>query len=343
MACGGEPHIQEQAEACPELRCARTVGGGETRVMGVRGFAVLFLMVGGLEGAALAQTPMSAAVPADMAHDTGHDAGYTVTRDITYTTGANGSLQADAYIPDGAGPFPGIVFIHGGGWKNGNRSQMVKLIEALAADGYVGFTIEYDVDPVPFPASFHESLAAVRYLRTHAAEFHLDAAHIAVAGSSAGGELAALVALDPSGVALGDAQTDHRQKGVHDADVQAAMILNGALDLTDLGKGPEPTSVTSYLGGTCAAMMQACNDASPVKQVHAGAPPFYVGHGTVDQSVPFAEAVAFTDALKAAQVPVKFFQAQGGKHTYWADPRFFADNLAGMKAFLDEHLRGVSK
>ncbi len=289
---------------------------------------VFFLMCGA--SAAVAQAAATTDIPPDAA--------YTVTRDITYITGANGPLQADAYIPKGAGPFPGIVFIHGGGWLNGNRTQMVKLIEALAADGYVGFTIEYDVDPVHFPASFHESLAAVRYFRAHAGEFHLDAAHVAVAGSSAGGELAALVALNPQGTRLGEAPDPQGQNAAAGANVQAALILNGALDLTH-GGGSE--SVTAYLGGTCAAMAQACKDASPQFHVHAGAPPFYVGHGTVDQSVPFEEAVAFTNALKAANVPVKFFQAQDGKHTYWADPRFYADNLAGMKAFLDEHLRGA--
>jgi acetyl esterase/lipase len=296
--------------------------------------AGIFLLMAGA-GVATSQTPVSTDTPADAA--------YTVTRDVTYTTGANGPLQADVYVPKGAGPFPGIVFIHGGGWLNGNRSQMVKLIEALATDGYVGFTIEYDVDPVHFPASFHESLAAVKYFRAHAGEFHLDAAHVAVAGSSAGGELAALVALDPEGTPLDEApkhqgQSGEGKIGARGAEVQAALILNGALDLTH-GGGSE--SVTAYLGGTCTAMAQVCKDASPQFHVHTGAPPFYVGHGTVDQSVPFDEAVAFTDALKAAHVPVKFFQAQDGKHTYWADPRFYADNLAGMKAFLDEHLRGA--
>lgn len=292
--------------------------------------AALLLLSGGVRIAAAQETAGPAA-----------DEHYTVVRDVTYTAGANGPLQADAYIPKGPGPFPGVVFIHGGGWKNGNRSQMVKLIEALAEDGYVGFTIEYDVNPVHFPNSFHESLAAVKYFRAHAGEFHLDPAHIAVAGSSAGGELAALVALNPEGEQLGDVHEQHRQMPARGAVVQAALILNGALDLTDLGNGAGSASVTAYLGGACAAMMNACKDASPVFHVHPGAPPFYVGHGTVDQSVPFAEAVAFTNALKAAQVPVKFFQAQDGKHTYWADPRFYADNLVGMKAFLDEHLRGM--
>lgn len=274
--------------------------------------------------------------------DSNAGANYTVTRDVTYTTGANGPLQADVYIPSGAGVFPGIVFIHGGGWKNGNRNQMVKLIKALAEDGYVGFTIEYDVDPVPFPASFHESLAAVKYFRAHAAEFHLDPTRVAVAGSSAGGELAALVALDPDGAPLGSGSKPLRKHHKHAAaPVQAAFILNGVLDLTAVNDSSGSAMVTAYLGDTCAARMETCKDASPVFHVHAGAPPFYVGHGTVDQTVPFAQAVAFTDALKAAQVPVKFFQAQGGRHTYWADPRFFADNLEGMKAFLAEYLRST--
>jgi len=270
------------------------------------------------------------------------DHAYTVTSDITYTAGAQGPLKADVYIPKGTGPFPGIVFIHGGGWKNGNRSQMIKLIQALAEYGYVGFTIEYDVDPVHFPASFHESLAAVKFFREHAAEYRLDPAHVAVAGSSAGGELAALVGLDPDGAAFDNAPAAQDLGLASTTRVQAALILNGVLDLTAQDE-TQSTSVADYLGGTCVARPHDCKDASPLFHVHAGAPPFYVGHGTVDQMVPFSEAVAFTSALKAANVPVVFFQAKDGKHTFWADPRFYADNLDGMKAFLDQHLRAGGK
>lgn len=266
---------------------------------------------------------------------------FTVTSDVTYATGAVGPLKADVYIPHGKGPFPGIVFIHGGGWKNGDRHQMIKLIKALAEDGYVGFTIEYDVAPVHFPASFHESLAAVRFFRAHAAEYRLDPARIAVAGSSAGGELAALVALDPEGMTFDSVPSAEEKKLGSLSRVQAAVILNGVLDLTSQDETLS-TSVADYLGGACAARSRDCKDASPLFHVRTGAPPFYVGHGTVDQMVPFTEAVAFTNALKAARVPVKFYPAEGGKHTYWADPRFYAANLEGIKEFLGEHLKGTS-
>jgi acetyl esterase/lipase len=281
-------------------------------------------------------------LPAQMGERFPVEKGFTVTSDVTYTNGAVGPLKADVYVPNGKGPFPGIVFIHGGGWVNGNRYQMLKLIEALAEDGYVGFTIEYDVNPVHFPASFHESLAAVKFFRDHAAEYRLDPSRVAVAGSSAGGELAALVALNPEGAPLGSAPA---KKGSA-AGVQAAVILNGVLDLTrtkenadPAAPGSTPASVTGYLGGNCASLPEVCRDASPLYHVHAGAPPFYVGHGTVDQLVPFAEAVAFTSALKSAHVPVQFFQAEKGKHTYWADPRFYAENLEAIKRFLALHLR----
>jgi acetyl esterase/lipase len=257
---------------------------------------------------------------------------FTVTSDVTYTNGAQGPLRADVYIPSGTGVHPGIVFIHGGGWVSGNRSQMMKVIKALADAGYVGFTIDYDLGKSSFPGALNESLAAVKFFRAHAAEYHLDPFRIAVAGSSAGGELAALV-----GLAKGDPASQ----------VEAAVIFNGALDLTAAaplspsadGKAPPPSDITIYLGGECAALMDACRAASPQFQIHAGAPPFFVGHGDLDQSVPFAEAVAFTKTLEAANVPVVFFQANGGKHTYWADPRFYAPNLEAVKTFLAQHLK----
>jgi len=255
----------------------------------------------------------------------------SVRSGIVYAQGAVGPLLADAYIPAGKGPFPGILFIHGGGWINGDRNQMVKLIRTLAERGYVGFTIDYDVAPVTYPKSFQESLLALEYFRGHAKELHLDPARVAVAGSSAGGELAALVALNPGGVTMpGIVPVVATQP------VQAAVILNGVLDLTAFGD--KSNLVTGYLGGPCTSLTDACRDASPQYHVHAGAPPFYVGHGTADQTVPFAQAEAFVAALNAVKVPAKLFTATGGPHTYWIKPEFYTKNLEAISSFLAEAL-----
>jgi pectinesterase len=278
-------------------------------------------------GVATAQTSAPATSP-----------GYTVVREVHYINGPNGALGADVYVPDGAGPFPGILYIHGGGWKSGDRSQMVKLITALAAKGYVGFTIDYDLSPgVHYPVAFHESLAGLKYFRAHAAEYKLDAGRVAVAGSSAGGELTGLVALNPGGAAPGE-KADPR---ISASPVQAALILNGVLDLS--AQDTKSTSVPDYLGGTCAQRPEACKDASPIAHVHAGAPPIYVGHGNADESVPFHEAEEFTAALKKAGVTVQFFVAEGGPHTYWGKPKYFDDNLKAMEDFLAQALGPKSK
>lgn len=243
---------------------------------------------------------------------------------IPYTQGVHAPLLADAYLPAGPGPFPAILYIHGGGWIDGNRNQMLKVITPLTEAGYVGFTIEYDLDPDPYPTSFLECLAAVRYMRTHAAELHIDPERIAVMGSSAGGELAALVALNPAGPAGTPSQEPT-------ANVQAAVLLDAVLDLPALGDKTE--MVTRYLGGTCSTHAAACEDASPTNHVRAGAPPIFVGQGTADAVVPYAHAKAFVDKLRAANVPVTFYEAPGGSHIYWFD-QFFEPNLSAMKQFL---------
>ncbi|MFC6644429.1 alpha/beta hydrolase fold domain-containing protein [Granulicella cerasi] len=255
---------------------------------------------------------------------------------VVYAQGVHGPLLADAYVPNGKGPFPGVLFIHGGGWKTGDRNQMNKLIRDTTNAGFSSFTIEYDMDPVLFPHSLNESLAALEYFRSHAKEFKLDPTRIAVAGSSAGGELAALVALSPQPRAV-----DGQPAGAPIAPVQAAVILNGVLDLRALGD--KSGMVTEYLGGHCTEKPEACKDASPVEHVHAGAPPFYVGHGTADQTVPYSQAEAFTAALYAAKVPVQFYGAQNGPHTYWMRPEFYAGNTTSILQFLQTALKSTTK
>jgi acetyl esterase/lipase len=234
-----------------------------------------------------------------------------VTEDIVYTTGQ----LADVYEPSGNGLFPAIVYIHGGSWRSGSKKDFHRLATDLAAKGYVGLAINYNVHSHSWPTSYEQSLAAVRFIQTHAAEYHVDPTKVIVLGTSAGGELAALVALK------------HREPSV--PPVAAAVILNGVYNLA-----ANVYVINRYLGAHCDKAPDDCKAASPLMQVQSGEPPFFVGHGTSDHLVPYSQAKIFSDALHNAGDMVTLYSAKGGGHSYWEKKAFYDENLAAVEKFL---------
>ena len=260
---------------------------------------------------ALAQAPVSPAI--------------TVTRDILYTTDRTGNYSADLYTPAGPGPFPAIVMIHGGSWRSGHKTELKRLANDLAAHGYVCFSIDYDTHPRSFPYSWQESRAAVAFVRAHAAAYGVDPDRIATLGTSAGGQLAALLAVAPRGPAV--PQGSNAPAG--EIAVQAAVLFNGGYDAR-----PSAWVLRRYLGGRCAKIPQICADASPDTHVVPGAPPVYVGHGTHDGIIPYSQATDFIALLQKAGDPVTPFAATGGGHSYWRAHKWYTPNLAAAEAFL---------
>ena len=249
----------------------------------------------------------------------------TSTHDITYATDTAGTQRGDLYQPVGAGPFPAIVYLHGGSWRSGDKSGFDRLGMDLARQGYAGFAINYDLRPQSFPLSWEEARTAVRFVRTHAAAYHIDPDRIVIAGTSAGGELAALVALAPDGPAMPEGLTNEGTA----VNVSAAIVLNGVFDLC-----VHAGVIKRYLGNDSSTREAVCKDASPLSHIHANAPPFFVGHGTADHVVPFRAAQIFIAALQTAHVPVTTFVAQNGPHMYWTKKSFYPQNLAAVEKFL---------
>jgi beta-glucosidase len=249
---------------------------------------------------------------------------FTVLPGIQYGMGVSGPLKGDMYIPRRAGrQFPAVLMIHGGGWRSGDRMQMAKIARDLARKDYVVFSIDYDLVPTQFPVALDQCLEALRFLNERANEYQLDAARIAVMGSSAGGELAALMAL---GTPVPGTQP-----------LRAAVVFNGVLDLQALGD--QSGMVTDYLGGPCTHRLDACRQASPLYQVKTGGRlSFFVGHGTADAVVPYTQAEQFVSALRKNGWPVTTFVAEGGPHTYWGQPEFYEKNLASVLKFLADAL-----
>jgi acetyl esterase/lipase len=242
---------------------------------------------------------------------------------IAYTTDAAGTHSGDLYQPQGSGPFAAVVFLHGGAWRSGSRHEFKRMGLDLAQQGYVSFAIDYDLKAGSFPLSWNEARAAVRFLRDHAAEYHVDPKRIVISGTSAGGELASLVALAPEGPA-----SEHGADAAANA-VSGAVIFNGVYDLCF-----PAWVIKRYLGGNCSARKDITTDASPVHHLHAGAPPFFVGHGTRDHVVPYLAAEMFVADLRRTGIPVTPFIAEGGPHMYWTKGRYYSQNLAAVETFL---------
>ncbi len=273
-----------------------------------------------------------------------------MTHNIPYTTDRTGNYRADLYEPSTPGPHPGIVLIHGGSWRSGHKTELRRLGNDLAADGYTCFSIDYDTHPRSFPVSWQESRTGVAFFRDHATEYGVDPYRIAVLGTSAGGQLAALVALAPQGPA--EAAAGMHAPGLTgvggpspintaglpsapEVKVAAAVLFNGGYDLH-----PRAYLLRRYLGGPCDQIPAVCNDASPDNHIHPDAPPIFVGHGTHDHLIPYSQATTFVSLLQSAGDPVTPFIATGAGHSYWRNRHWYEQNLKATEAFLAEHMPG---
>ena len=251
---------------------------------------------------------------------------------VTYRTVDGEALLADIYLPKGHGPFPAVIYLHGGGWRNGNRKQLRRQATLMAQKGVAGVAIEYRLAPAhPYPASLDDAKSAVRWMRQHAKEYHIDGDHIGAVGSSAGGYLAAMLGVESTPPASAG-----RDRGDEDASVEAVVALNGVFDLSAM---PPTTMISDFLGESCAATASKCAEASPVQHVRAGLPPFLILHGTADQTAPYSQAVAFVDRLRKTNNRAEMFVAAGAPHTFWAQPEWTKASFASMSEFLLETLR----
>src|SRR5215213_6757666 len=117
-----------------------------------------------------------------------------VLRNQVFAERDSGPLAADVYRPHGEGPFPAMLVVHGGAWRMGARADFAAIAHSLAEHGYTAVAIDYRLAPTyKFPAQIYDCQAAVRWMRSHAAELKIDPNRIGGFGYSAGGHLVALL------------------------------------------------------------------------------------------------------------------------------------------------------
>jgi acetyl esterase/lipase len=119
-------------------------------------------------------------------------------KDVEYRRDGGQSWLAMIYQPQGAGPFPALLDIHGGAWNNGDRTNNPAIAEGLAASGVVVVSIDFRMGgTAPYPSSLADINYATRWLKMHAADFNADAATVGGLGVSSGGHLIMLSGMRP--------------------------------------------------------------------------------------------------------------------------------------------------
>ncbi|HEY5684675.1 MAG TPA: alpha/beta hydrolase [Acidimicrobiia bacterium] len=219
-------------------------------------------------------------------------------------------------------PSPTLVYVHGGSWTGGGPHKQARpLFHHLAERGWIVATIRYPLSPA---ATHPEHLIGVKralaWCKTTGAAAGVDPDRVAIAGGSAGAHLASLAALT--------ADRSDLQPGFEhlDTSVAACVPMYGVYDFLNRNgtRWDWPVIPQAVMKATAEHAPEAYRDASPIDQIHPGAPPFLVVHGTHDSLVPPLEARHFVDALGAvSRSAVRLLEVDGAQHAFdaFASPR----------------------
>ena len=265
-----------------------------------------------------------------------------IRSDLVYARYGERTLRLDLVLPrEKKGPLPAVVYIHGGGWRGGNRSAFRRQAIQMATKGFLGALIEYRFsNEAPFPAAVHDCKAAVRWLRANASTHGIDPQRIGAAGGSAGGHLAAF---------LGTTGHLPRFEGKggnagHSSRVRAVAAFNPVLDFEDLAwregaAEKKDRALHPFLGTTYFQNPQRWIEASPITHVGEESAAFLLLHGTTDPVVPYRQSVQMRDGLRAQGIEVELFTAEGMGHGFFNRPPWYEKTLQAMEAFFASHLK----
>lgn len=267
-------------------------------------------------------------------------------KDIAYAS-LSTAQTLDLYLPQGNGPFPLIVNIHGGGFMMGDKSDPVGG-DQLLANGYAVASLNYRLSgEATFPAQIQDVKAAVRWLRAHAQEYHLDPQKFGAWGWSAGGNLAAMLGTSCEVAALEGAELGNADQS---SCVQAVVDWFGPIDFLQMDQQFSGTSCaqdhnnadspeSKLIGAPIQDKPEVAKAANPITYVSPKAPPFFIQHGTADCNVPPQQGKLLSDALTPAigadHVSLNFIQGAGHGTAQF----FEAANIQMVVDFLNKYLK----
>jgi len=270
-------------------------------------------------------------------------AGVVTRGNLVYAKVGARELHLDLFMPVKKSPkgYPGVLLIHGGGWRSGYRQMEWPMAQQLAAKGYVTATVEYRLSPEAlYPAGIHDLKAAIRWMRANAAKYGVDRTKIAVYGCSAGGELAAFLGttgdMKEFEGDLGNANQSSR--------VQAVVDLDGVLDFTDPAESAKdvdpakPSAGKAWFGASFKEKPEIWREASPINYISGKTAPILF----VNSSLPrfHAGRDEGIEKMKKLGIYSEVHTIPDTPHPFWLFHPWFDEAFRYIVTFLDKTLKG---
>lgn len=264
-----------------------------------------------------------------------------IVKDIPYL-GPDTWIKLDLYMPANLSEnqrLPAIVNIHGGGWKQGDKSttRNRNIATELVRNGYICVSINYTLcinEQPSWPQNLYDCKSAVQFLRKNAKQYHVDPNHIGAIGASAGGHLSAMVGLTGPEVGL---EPPGPYKGISSR-VQAVVPMYGVHDFNKEFSNYVNGFIVPFLGATKENDPNLWSLVSPVSHVSPDDPPFLLLHGTLDKLVPLEQSIELDKKLRQEGIESQLVSIEAG-HSFGLNPEQ-RDLRPDVITFFDRHLKG---
>lgn len=258
-------------------------------------------------------------------------------KNIEYKNINGKSLQLDIYKPkniDKAAPL--LVFIHGGGWKGGQRSDYLVYLVAFAKKGYITATVSYRLlKDGPYPACVEDISDAVRWFYNNGGKYDYDPDRIALIGGSAGAHLALLAAYGWKNPNVNSDSTDVPENSHR---IKAVVDIYGPTDLTTEYSRNHPL-VTSFIARSFEQAPDLYKEASPIHYLDKNDPPTMILHGTSDDLVPISQSDLLKARLDSLGVPCVYYRLPLWPHTMDVVRRVNDFCQLKMNEFFEQYLK----
>lgn len=262
-------------------------------------------------------------------------------RNLVYASYGERKMHIDIFQPtDLDSKQPAVLLIHGGGWASGDKSMEAPMAIELARQGYVTAAVEYRLSPEAlYPAAVIDIKTAIRYLRKNADHYQIDTSKIAVYGTSAGGQLAALIGTTNASSRYFD---DSHYPSFSDG-VQAIIDVDGVLcfihpeSSEGLDRPGKPSAATRWFGTNkseskllwdeASALYHTNKNTPPVLFINSQHPRFHAGRD---------DMIKMLDSLNICN---EVHTLPDTPHTFWLYHPWFSETVQHVNAFLEKQFR----